>query len=490
MHDTSRKVFLCGIGGSGMSALALVLLHEGYAVHGSDRSHDMGETPEKFAQLEKAGVRLSPQDGSGLSAGFESLIVSSAIEERIPDIQAARSLGIPVVKRADVLAAHFNAGRGIAVGGTSGKSTVTAMLGHILSEAGRDPTVINGAAMVNALARGAEGLGNAVIGDEGPFVIEADESDGSIVLYEPDIAVLTNISLDHKPVEITRPLFETFLKKAKTGAVVNLDNADSAALAGINPRTLTFSLHDRAATFTASEIVMKPEGSYFSIRDNRSGETVQATLKAPGRHNIENALAAVCAAVMAGVPLAQAATPLAGYRGVKRRLEVLGTENGITVIDDFGHNPDKVAASLMALKQAEGRLIVMFQPHGFEPMRLMGKDIAQSFANALSDDDILVMPEILYKGGTVNRDISSGDLLKVVADAGVQAHFIPAREDVMAFLLQTAKPGDRVVIMGARDDSLTDFALDFLAREKGGGAAEPSAESPAPVVAPPQPPLS
>ncbi len=481
--DKPKRVFLCGIGGSGMSALALILLHQGCEVRGSDRSCDLGETPEKFDQLRRTGIEIVPQDGKGLDSSFDLLIVSSAIEESIPDVRAARAHAIPVQKRADILAENFNAGHGIAIGGTSGKSTVTAMLGHILSQTGRDPTVINGAAMVNALEEGADGLGNAVIGKGAPFVIEADESDGSIVLYRPEIAVLTNISLDHKPIDITRPLFETFLQNAKKTAVINLDNPEAAALTGLHPQTVTFSLQNPAATFVAEDIQLQPDGTSFRVRHTPSGKTFAAQLQVPGKHNVENAMASIAAACLSGLSLEEAVFPLADFRGVKRRLEYLGTENGITVIDDFGHNPDKVAASLAALKQAEGRLIVVFQPHGFEPMRLMGQDITQAFADGLGQDDILVMSEILYKGGTVRRDISSGDFIGIVAENGRTALFLPEREQIMDYLLKTAKPGDRVIIMGARDDSLTDFGHEFLKRQRNSSAQKGPAS-----ILPPDPP--
>ena len=462
-HPESKKLFLCGIGGSGVSALALILMSKGHQVSGSDRAFDEGQTPEKFAILAKAGVVLAPQDGSGVHAGLDAVIVSSAIEDKVPDIKAAKDQGIKLLKRADVLADLFNGQKGIAVGGTSGKSTVTAMIWHILEVQGLDPTAINGAPMVNAVEKGVAGLGNTAVGKGDNLVIEADESDGTIELYVSDISVLTNVSLDHKPIAETLPLFDGFLKRARNGAVVNLDNADAASLKDAHANTLTFSLRNKDADILAQNLKVTADGMTFDIVEKASGQTVKAALKVPGTHNVENALAAVSAARLAGVPLDKAAAALPSFKGIKRRLEILGQADGVTVIDDFGHNPDKIAASLSALKQAPGRLIIVFQPHGFAPMRLMGKEIAQSFVNGMDKNDLLIMPEILYKGGTVTKDVSSKDTIDLVSNAGRKAEFIANRDDILKHVLSEAKPGDRVVIMGARDDSLTEFGHDILA---------------------------
>ncbi len=476
MNNKPRHVFLCGIGGSGMSPLALVLLSQGCKVTGSDRAHDQGETPDKFAQLAKIGIILKPQDGSGVDADIDAVIISSAVEKVIPDVEKAKKLGIEVFKRADILAQNFNSRDGIAIGGTSGKSSVTAMLGHILKKTGGDPTVVNGAPMVNAIEDGVEGLGSALIGKSDTFVIEADESDGTIALYDPKISVLTNVTLDHRPVSETLPLFKAFLERAEKGAVVNLDNEASASLADAHPHTLTFSLNDKNADIYGSDLKMTAEGATFTIEE-KGGDKASATLLVPGKHNIENALAAIAAARLTGVSLEDATMALSDFKGVKRRLEFLGREDGITLIDDFGHNPDKIAASMAALRQVEGRLLVVFQPHGFSPMRLMGKDMAASFYNAMRDDDILLLPDILYKGGDVTRDVSSADTVQLVNDNGKKALHIPERDAIMEFLLKEAKSGDRIVIMGARDDSLTEFGLSLLKKIKGRGKT-PSPKGP------------
>lgn len=464
-----------------MSALALAMIAEGHHVRGSDRSHDQGQSPEKFAALVKTGIKLYPQDGSGIDSSVSILVVSTAIEESIPDVMAARAQNIIIKKRAEILAYLLQTKRGIAIGGTSGKSTVTGMLGHILNQNGLDATVINGAAMMNAPEDGAKGLGNAVIGRGNMIVIEADESDGSIALYEDDlwISVLNNITLDHKPVDQLRPLFENFVRKAREGAVINLDDPEARLMATFNPRrTYTFSLKDKTATLFADKIVPADFGTTLRVLDSDMGQAVTLTLQVPGRHNIENALAAMAAAKMAGISLADSAIALAEFRGVKRRLEFIGRESDITVIDDFAHNPDKIAASLSALRQSPGRLIVIFQPHGYGPMVMMRREITEAFIKGMVKGDILLLPDIFYAGGTAQKTISSADLVQDVVEGGQIARYIPTRDLIREFLKTEARSGDRIVVMGARDDTLTDFCRDILSDINTGACATKQAACP------------
>lgn len=452
-----KTCFLCGIGGSGMSALALLLRARGWNVRGSDRSRDRGETPDKFAALERQGFQLYSQDGTGV-AGADVLIVSSAVEDTIPDVRAAKEKGIPIRKRADMLAEMFNAADiSIGIAGTSGKSTTTAMTGWILSQAGKNPTVANGAHMANF--NGA----NAVAGGAGAFVAEVDESDGSIALFSPVVAVVTNISLDHKPMAELERLFGEFIRRSKT-AIVNLDQSTLPPFAlppmgggnGRGGEVITFSLVNPQADFFADNIQPSPNGVSFTVK------SVPVTLRVPGRHNVANALAAMAAAEAAGVNLQDAARVLGEYRGIKRRFEIVGTANGVTVIDDFAHNPDKIAATLRTLHEQPGRVLAFFQPHGFGPTKLMRVDLVATLGQELAKDDILFMPEIYYAGGTATRDISSADIVADVIRHGKQALFYPTRPETGMQLAALARPGDRIVIMGARDDTLPAFANDVL----------------------------
>ncbi len=455
-----------------MTPLALIVQAAGGHVEGSDRAFDQGRNADKFNFLLAQGIRLYPQDGSGLRGPGQTLVTSAAVEESIPDVQAARRVGAAVTTRARLLADLFNAsGRGIGVAGTSGKSTTTGMIGWIMHQASRDPTIVNGAEMNNFISA-AVPFAAARIGRGNEFVCEVDESDGSIALFEPRVAVVNNISLDHKPVDELRVLFRDFACKAET-PVLNLDNVETAALANdFKPgRALTFSLRDPAADLVAGPAQHLPGGSAFGVTAGGSGKVVDVTLKVPGRHNIANALAALGAALAGGVPLADAAKYLADFSGIRRRLELVGSAQGITVIDDFAHNPDKISATLETMHVFAGRLLLMFQPHGYGPLRLMRADLVNCFVRGLRSDDVLLMPEPVYFGGTVDRSVGSGDIVAEIARQGRTAFALADRHACGEKLLQLAKPGDRIVVMGARDDSLSHFAKDLLERiaHRGGG---------------------
>ena len=447
--------FFCGIGGSGMSAIAQVLAGRGNRVVGSDRNHDRGLHAELFSSLAAQGISMVPQDGSAVTEDVSELIVSTAVESSVPDVAAAQRLGVPIRKRAEVLADLFNEGRGIAVGGTSGKSTVTGMIGTILHAAGLDPTIVSGGKMRNF--DDPPNLGNAINGT-GPIVIEADESDGTITYYKPDISVLTNISFDHKPLEELIRLFRDYCERASDVAVVNADcRVSMDATQGIE--RVTFAMNG-PADFVADDIAAKPEGMVFSINGRRM------MIPLLGRHNVANTLASVAACQREGVSIESAAETMATFKGIARRLEVLGTAGGVTVIDDFAHNPDKISAAIAALKVFGGRLHVMFQPHGFGPTKMLREGLVEALVKGLDAGDHVWMPEIFYAGGTADRSISSAELVDDIAREGIPATFVADRTPLGDRIVEDARQGDRVVVMGARDDSLTEFGQSLLRQFK------------------------
>ena len=455
------RYFFCGIGGSGMLPLALILLDQGYIIEGSDRSLDQGRTPAKFDYLRSRGIRLYPQDGSGVTSPEQVVVASAAVEDTVPDIAAAIRAGAKRMSRADMLSALFNAAPfAIGVAGTSGKSTVTGMIAWILHHAGKSPTVMNGAVMKNF--RTPEALfSSSLVGTSGIFVSEVDESDGSIEAYNPRVAVLMNIALDHKTMDELRTLFGGFAARAKD-VVLNFDNDETARMAEAFPEAVTYSLDNPAARFTASDIVPAPASITFSVHDRTSGASAPIRLATPGRHNVSNALAAIAATMTCGVTLDEAAAALGAFAGIARRFDVIGTENDITVIDDFGHNPDKISATLRTVNQFPGRVLVMFQPHGFGPIKKMRREFAECFANNLDAEDILVMPEPAYFGGTVDRSVGSADLAADIRALGRSAEALGDRPACGARLVELARPGDRILVMGARDDTLTTFAQELL----------------------------
>jgi UDP-N-acetylmuramate--alanine ligase len=367
--------------------------------------------------------------------------------------------------RAKLLAQLFNqAALTVGVAGTSGKSTTVGMIGWILHRAGKSPTIMNGADMNNFIDPGSP-FASARVGDGDIFVSEVDESDGSIAFFEPRVAVVNNISLDHKSLDELRSLFRGFVAGAQT-VVLNLDNVETAALAAdLKPgKAVTYGLHAPSADLLASEVIPAPAGITFRVKARDTGETVKVDLKVPGLHNVSNALAALCVAKVCGVGLAEAASYLGEFCGIRRRLEVVGTANEITVIDDFAHNPDKIAATLQTLHAFPGRLLLMFQPHGYGPIRLMKDALVDCFVRGLNDEDVLVMPEPVYFGGTVDRSVGSRDIICEIERHGRKAFAFPDRGACGDALIRLARRGDRIVIMGARDDSLSHFAREVLQR--------------------------
>ncbi len=446
-----------------MLPLALIVQAQGGRIEGSDRALDQGRTPEKFDWLRAHGVTLHPQDGSGVTRAAQTVIATGAVEETVPDIGAARRVGAAIKTRPELLSELFNAApTSIGVAGTSGKSTITGMIAWILHQTGRDPTVMNGAVMKN-FADADHPFASALIGGSDLFVSEVDESDGSIARYVPTVAVVSNISLDHKSMEELRDLFGGFVQRAAT-AVLNLDNPETAALAQELPpgKAITFALGEEAADLSAHDLQPQPTGMRFRLIEGWSEFDVR--LNVPGAHNVANALAALGAVKALGVSTAEAVKALESFAGIRRRMEVVGTVNAVTVIDDFAHNPDKIAATLKTLHAFDGRLLILFQPHGFGPLKLMRREFIDGFVGLMREDDVLLMPEPVYYGGTTDRSVGSEAIAEGVREAGRQAEALPDRAACGDRIVEMARPGDRVLVMGARDDTLSSFAADLLER--------------------------
>ncbi|GLH74567.1 hypothetical protein GETHLI_30690 [Geothrix limicola] len=447
------RLHFAGVGGSGMSALAQFVAMKGGRASGSDRSFDRGQRTGSRAQLEALGVRLFPQDGSGLEGDCAALVVSTAVEEDVPDVVAARRLGMPVLHRSELLAHLVARYRTVAVTGTSGKSTTVAMIFEILRGAGRDPSVITGGDLA---ALQGEGLwGNAWAGASDLLVIEADESDGSVVRYHPAVGVLLNLQRDHKEMDVVADMFRRFQPQVREALVVgDAENmrefATGATVFGFGPE----------ADLRAEEVVLDADGSTFRV-----GST-SFRLPVPGRHNVENALAALAACRALGVQLEAMAGPLSAFQGVARRFQVLGTCGGVTVVDDFGHNPAKVAASIrtahLRVRASGGRVLAVFQPHGFGPLKFLRSDFVAAFSDELDPRDRLWFLDVFYAGGTAARDISSAEVVGDLVARGVAAEHAPSRGWLVQRLAAEAKAGDLILLMGARDPSLTELAKAIL----------------------------
>lgn len=449
-----------------MLPLAAIVKGLGAKVAGSDRSFDQGRTQEKMAWLESAGFTLYPQDGSGVQSADQIMVASAAIEDTVPEMARARELGCERLTRAQLLSRLFNASAtSIAIGGTSGKSTVTGMTGWIMQSAGRQPTIMNGAVMKNFVSAD-NPFASAQVGGGDLFVSEVDESDGSIELYNPTVSVLLNVSLDHKSIEELRLLFGNFVARGAIAAV-NFDNENARFLSQKAKKVLSFAIDHPEADIgiEPGTIAEDSRGITGLLLDRRSSTAHALRVPMPGRHNLSNALAAIAAAVAAGVNIHDAILALAQFEGLARRFDVVGTSaNGITVIDDFGHNPEKCRATLRTLKSQPGRVIAFFQPHGYGPLKQMGDELAKTFAHELDDADITIMCDPVYFGGTVDRSVGTQRIITLIREAGGNAEHIASRDECGDRIVQLARPGDRIVVMGARDDTLSLFAKGVLDR--------------------------
>lgn len=450
--DSPRWLHFTGVGGSGMSALAQFHARQGGRTTGSDRAFDSGERAVLRDQLVAVGVEIVPQDGSFLTAGDQpdAVVVSTAVENKVPDVRLALEHQIPLLHRSELLAQHVASHRTIAVSGTSGKSTVTAMVFAILQAAGRGPGLLTGGALADLVASGHPG--NAwppSPSPDGPpwLVVEADESDGSLVRYHPWCGLILNLGLDHKAPSEIMAMFSTFGDHVGGPLIV----ADDPALASLHDGAQLYGL-DAGPGTRAQHIELHATGATFTV------DGTAFSLRVPGLYNVRNATAAVAATCAAGVSLAAAAAALKKFNGVARRFQSVGTARGVEVIDDFAHNPDKIAAALAAARtRATGRILAVFQPHGFGPTRFLREALVATFRAELRPGDVLWMPEIYFAGGTVVRDISAADIINAVAAGGRDARFIARRGDLPAAIAAVAQAGDLVLVMGARDPSLTTF---------------------------------
>ena len=444
-----ERVFFIGVAGTGMSAIAQYLAGIGKKVSGSDRYFTEGQPNDTRDKLEQAGIRCFAQNGEGLNENISLVVVSTAIEDTVPEVQKAKALSIPILKRSEVLTLIADSKKTIAVGGTSGKSTTSAMLFDIMEKAGWEPSIISGAGLVSIIRENK--IGNAKVGKGEWLIIEADESDGSIVQYNPEVGLLLNIDKDHQEIDELMQIFGTFKSNTKKLFVVNQCNSLAAELSAGSQ--FDFSSHpDIKAAYTATDFSQTGMQIRFSI----NGQSFQ--LNTVGKHNMENALAAVAVGHQLGISLETCAAALEKYEGIYRRHQLLGIRNGISVIDDYAHNPVKCASSIEACQYIAPKVIAWFQPHGYGPTRFLKNDFIHDIARALRHGDEIWMSEIFYAGGTATKDISANDLVEGIKAAGKQAYFVADRND----FLETVRPhltSDCVLLlMGARDPGLEAFS--------------------------------
>lgn len=444
-----KNVFFIGIAGTGMSALAQYLNETGKKVSGSDRYFKPDAVNEIKNKLEAEGIICFEQTGEGINSSIDLVVVSTAVEDTVYEVQKAKQLNIPIIKRSDLLALIAESKKTIAIGGTSGKSTTVAMLFEILDFAGLKPGLISGAGLTRLIKQNK--IGNAQAGKGEWLIIEADESDGSIIKYKPEIGVLLNVDKDHKDLPELMQLFAQFKNNSKN-FIVNQNNKLAAELS--QNAKQDFSTDERSNTaYYLKDFFQQGFEISFTV------DQIQFKLNAPGKHNAENALAAITAANFIGVDLKTCAKALQYYEGIYRRHQIIGNKNGIWLIDDFAHNPAKCAASIKACQPVAEKLIAWFQPHGFAPTKFLRNDFVKEIADALRPQDEIWMSEIFYAGGTTTKDISANDLISDLRALNKNAFFVENRNDLPSAIQSHFTNNCVVLLMGARDPSLDKFAL-------------------------------
>lgn len=446
------RTHLIGIGGVGMSALAQALLDLGHEVSGSDRLLDAstGDVPAVFATLHTAGAHLYPQNGVAITPDLDAIIISSAIEDENPDLATARHLRLPILSRAQMLARLVGGRRLIAVGGTAGKTTVTGMIGWTLEQIGWDPFVVNGGELVSWSR--AHRIGSVRVG-AGPWcVIETDESDRSLLLFEPTWAAITNISKDHFEPDEIRRLFREFVGRISEGVVADAETL--LALRGALGST-TFV---EAPPLT--DVGFARGGVFFRYR----GRLVR--IRIPGRHNAENARLTLALLEALGADIEAAIAALAEFRGIRRRLEWVGNYQVncpghgpafIPIFDDYAHNPAKIAASWRAMAIGARRVLGVWRPHGFGPLSLMFDELIEMFDQTLRPSDRLFLLPVYYAGGTARVSKTSEDLAEALRRHGKDVGLATDYDDLRRSLTNDLRPDDVILVMGARDPGLSTF---------------------------------
>lgn len=438
MNAGVPRVHVAGVAGVGMSALAQVLVGAGYRVTGSDRFLDQGKALAVLDTLADAGIDLYPQDGKGLNRHTHALVVSTAIENDNPDVVRARELGIPVMHRAEMLARLAAFRQVVAVAGTAGKSTITAMIGWILEQAGLDPTVVNGGEI--PAWQGPGRVGNVRLGGSDLWVVEADESDRSLLWFHPDAAVVSNIAKDHFELEEVADLFRQFRVQVRGPVLCGPGVADRIGATGVE------------------EVAGAIEGENGRWVVTLEGGRYLLSLL--GRHNAENAILAIAMCRKLGVDADVIGRAISGFGGVARRLQQVGDAADIRVVDDYAHNPMKIAAAWRAVREPDRRVVGVWRPHGFAPLALMFEDFVEALAASLDPADRLYLLPVFYAGGTSSGSRSSQDLVQALTQRGIDAReaaeYDPLADELLA--PGALAPGDTVLIMGARDPGLPAFA--------------------------------
>jgi UDP-N-acetylmuramate--alanine ligase len=454
-----QQVHFVGIGGAGMSGLAEVILTLGYRVTGSDARRN-----EAVERLERLGAKVHLGHAASHIEGAHVVVYSSAVARDNPELQAARQRGIPVIPRAEMLAELMRVKHGIAIAGTHGKTTTTSMVGAVLADAGFDPTLVVGG-RVTALGA------NARLGQGEFLVAEADESDGSFLRLTPTIAVVTTIDAEHldyyRDLAAIRETFLAFVNKVPFygAAVLCADQPDiQAILPRVEKRVITYGL-TAPADLVAASVRLRELTARFEVL-HRGDALGELRLQVPGLHNVANALAATAVGLDLEVPFAVIQRALANFTGVHRRFQLKGEAGGVLVVDDYGHHPAEIRATLAAARQGyDRRRVVVFQPHRYTRTF----HLHDEFLGAFEDADVLFVTDIYPAGEAPIPGVQARTLAEGIARrSGREVQYVGDRTELLARVLQTLRPGDLVLTLGAGD--VGGFADQLLQRLVAGEA--------------------
>ncbi len=443
MFGRVRKIHLIGIGGTGMSGIAEILLNLGFEVTGSDL-----DSTEVTQRLETLGAVIVRGHGSTLSEEADVVVVSTAIDRSNPEVRLAGSASVPIIPRAEMLAELMRVKRGIAIGGAHGKTTSTWLVSLVLAEAGLDPTVVVGGRLKQIGT-------NAQLGTGDLLVAEADESDGTFLMLTPTIAVVTNIDREHldfyENIDAIEKAFLTFMNRVPFFgvSVVNLDDLSiRRLLPQVTRRVMTFGI-DSAADVRALGIKQSGRETTFSVQ--AGGEDLgMIRLLVPGRHNVLNALAAVAVGIELEVPFDRIVAGLESFSGIQRRMEYKGEYRGKIFLDDYGHHPTEVRATLASLREAypNRRLVVLFQPHRYSRTKFLLKEFASSF----DDAHRLYLLDIYPASEEPIEGVDSGLLRNAILESGgLDATWFPDRSEALDSITNELLPGDLFLTLGAGD---------------------------------------
>ncbi|MEX2208991.1 MAG: UDP-N-acetylmuramate--L-alanine ligase [Myxococcota bacterium] len=464
MRRRVQRVHFVGIGGVGMSGIAEILNTQGYSVSGSDLREGAAT-----ARMRGLGIRISIGHDAARVAGADVVVYSSAVSPSNPELRAAESAGIPVIPRAEMLAELMRMKYGVAIGGSAGKTTTTSMTAEVLSAGGLDPTTIVGGRVISLDANSRLGAGEVL-------VAEADESDGSFLRLVPTVVVITNIDRDHVDhYGSFEKLHEAFVEFANRvpfygAAVLCIDDPHvQTLLPQVTRRVWTYGLSPQADV-SAERVESVGLGMRFNAR-TKGKALGPFTLRVPGRHNVQNALAALTVGLEFEVPVERIREALAEFRGVERRFEILGERDAMMVIDDYSHHPAKIRAALAAAREGLGRrVVVAFQPHRYTRTR----DVFDELARCFHDADVVVLTEIYAAGEEKIPGVTASAVAEAVRACGHRGvEFVPEKSRIVPRLRELTRPGDLVFFMGAGD--IGKLAREFLKpddfrKPDGGGA--------------------